>query len=319
MAVLVTGAGLLGTWTARFLAEQGEQVVLFDCAAPEAALLRHGGPNGVAAVQGNVCEDRDLARVRSEFPIDGIVHTAGMMGPFVLRHPEWAVRVNVEGTLRVGQLAKETRSRKIIFCSSLAVYGCRHRRPTVREDDAPAPRSLYGATKAAAEFLLLALAQQHDFQPIILRFAGLFGPGTYRGGAWLAPTIDRLLRRLMRGEPASLDFFPEEGVEMLYVKDAARAAMKAYQCPSREQSTFNIGTGRLLLALELLETLRELFPKVRIDVPDRGTASSAHVAMKPLDVDRAKRQLGFVAEYDLRRALADYVMELSSSSQADRV
>ena len=57
-------------------------------------------------------------------------------------------RVNVEGTLRVLELAKERKARRFVFFSSASVYGNAKHSPI--DEDAPhQPRNIYSASKVA--------------------------------------------------------------------------------------------------------------------------------------------------------------------------
>jgi nucleoside-diphosphate-sugar epimerase len=107
-------------------------------------------------------------------PADALVHLALAHVPGAYRggegdDPEGFRRLNLDGTLRLFDAAGGAR---IVFLSSRAVYGDRRRGETLRETDAPAPDSLYGALKLQAE------------RGLGSRGAAIRATGVYGGGKW---------------------------------------------------------------------------------------------------------------------------------------
>jgi UDP-glucose 4-epimerase len=84
--------------------------------------------------------------------------------------------VNADGTLRLAQAAAALGARHFVFLSSIAVNGSTtDGRAAFRETDAPAPRSIYGETKAAAEQGLSALAAQSAMGVTVIRPPMIYG------------------------------------------------------------------------------------------------------------------------------------------------
>ena len=62
------------------------------------------------------------------------------------------LRANVEGTHQLLEAAVARKVRKVVFASSLYTYGRMHG-PPFREEDLPAPTTVYGLSKLAGEHL----------------------------------------------------------------------------------------------------------------------------------------------------------------------
>jgi dTDP-4-dehydrorhamnose reductase len=109
------------------------------------------------------------------------------------REPERAFAINA---LAVDGAAHACARRGVAFATISTDYvfaGTLGR--AYREDDAVGPRTAYGASKAAGEFL----ARRHDSRHFIVRTSGVFGTvGTSNKGYTL---IDRVLRQAEAGEP----------------------------------------------------------------------------------------------------------------------
>jgi nucleoside-diphosphate-sugar epimerase len=96
--------------------------------------------------------------------------------------------------------------------------------------------------------------------------------------------------------------------EYLYAADAARAArlaLDALNRAGRDVRVYNIGTCRLHLAEDIAAAIRAAVP--RADVATRPGPPSA---FPPLDLTRARRELGFRPLWDIRQgvvALASFL------------
>jgi dTDP-4-dehydrorhamnose reductase len=100
---------------------------------------------------------------------DAVIHCAALSSiARSHREPALADSVNVEGTRLLAQLAKETRSRLLYVSTDLVFDG---QRGDYREEDAPAPLSIYGRTKWLAEQAV------RDYERgLVVRLSLLFGP-----------------------------------------------------------------------------------------------------------------------------------------------
>lgn len=166
MQVLVTGAtGTVGRFVVPALAAAGHRVTALGRAGDVRWTLADPAPRLPAA--------------------DALVHLALAHQPGAYRggegdDPAAFRQLNLDGTLRLFDAVRDTR---IVFLSSRAVYGDQRRGETLRETDAPAPDSLYGEVKLAAERALGA------------RGASLRATGVYGGDKW-----QPLFAAYLRGE-----------------------------------------------------------------------------------------------------------------------
>ncbi|MGQ0569014.1 MAG: hypothetical protein ACT4P5_05700, partial [Armatimonadota bacterium] len=72
---------------------------------------------------------------------------------------------------------------------------------------------------------------------------------------------------------------------------------------------YSIGMGRAYSLPETVDIARALFPHVRIEVavtPTGGIAGYPAVRHQPCDAGAARRDLGFVPQFDMRAAMEDY-------------
>lgn len=103
-------------------------------------------------------------------------------------------KVNALGTERLARAAARAGVKHFVFLSTIGVCGDETFGFPINEDSAPAPRSLYAASKLEAERLLAEVAAQTGLVTTVLRPTLVYGPGV--GGNFL-----RLLHLVCAGWP----------------------------------------------------------------------------------------------------------------------
>ena len=73
--------------------------------------------------------------------------------------------------------------------------------PPFREDEIPAPKTVYGISKLAGEHLLRYAADRNGLSWNVVRFLFVYGPYQYAGQGYKS-VILRNFERLLRGEAA---------------------------------------------------------------------------------------------------------------------
>jgi nucleoside-diphosphate-sugar epimerase len=77
---------------------------------------------------------------------------------------------------------------------------------------------------------------------------------------------------------------------------------------------FNIGTGVISSFADVLAAAQALFPAMACEVEGGDTPKSRP---SPLDISRARRQLGWEPRFTLKDAFADYLAEMTASRGHD--
>lgn len=310
-AVLVTGAGSVGCHFARVALEHGHRVILLDNAAKEHYISYVLGPYKATVVEGDVLDLPLLLHTVQKNSIDLIVHTAGLIGARVYTRPYLGMLVNVQGTVNIAEVARLSGIKRVVFCSSMAVYALSRLSGLIDETSLTEPDNIYGATKLAAEQLLLSYGKTFDFEVISLRLAGVYGYGPYTGGSWMGKVLYRLLINALKGQPRELDPSYLGTNEYIYVKDVATAIYKAITAQKVSHAIYNIGTGQLTDYKEIVSTIRDLIPQARINIKKPPTPIVEYLKRSaPYSIQRAKQDLGFVPKYDLRGGLSDFITTL---------
>ncbi|TFF97635.1 MAG: NAD(P)-dependent oxidoreductase [Promethearchaeota archaeon] len=107
----------------------------------------------IEVVWGNILDSSAVKRAINGQDI--VIHLAGIIPPICYEDNDYTYEVNVKGTKKIVDAMRESDLKpKIIYSSSLAVYGDRLDKPYI-ENDAPLnPNDIYGYTKVKAENLI---------------------------------------------------------------------------------------------------------------------------------------------------------------------
>jgi dTDP-4-dehydrorhamnose reductase len=180
MHLLTGGAGQLGSALQRALAGRG-----LACAAPSHAEL-------------DVCDEAQVARAFARYAPRVVVNCAALTKVDTCeREPAFAERANAGAVATLARACAASGAR-LVQISSDYVFAGDAQRP-YREDDPPAPRSVYGRTKLAGE--RAALAVPHA---LVVRTSWVYGRGRNFPAAILAQAREGKPLRVVadqRGRP----------------------------------------------------------------------------------------------------------------------
>lgn len=168
MTIIVTGAGgFVGRQLVQRLLAAGEHVVGMDSAPG-------GIPVGARAVVGDICS----AAVRAEALREGcraLVHLATVPGGVAEADPAASRRVNIDAMYDLLDDAKAAAGirPRIVYASSIAVFG--DPLPSGGVDDATplAPRMVYGGHKAMMEVAIAMMHHRGEIEGVSVRLPGI--------------------------------------------------------------------------------------------------------------------------------------------------
>jgi nucleoside-diphosphate-sugar epimerase len=186
--------------------------------------------------------------------------------------------------------------KRLVYASSTGVYG-QSDQEWVDEDSLARPRNESGAVCLEAEECLRAWAGAGQTSVVVLRFAGLYGPG-------------RMVRRsiLERGEPIPGD--PSKFLNLIHIDDAARAAAAALGAAEPEP-LYVVSDDRPVTRAEYYSRMAAVIGarEPRFENPGpAGTEGTHDATNKRIHNDRMKRGLITTLDYpDITTGLADAV------------
>jgi UDP-glucose 4-epimerase len=249
--VVTGGAGFIGSHLCEALAQRGDEVVAVDD-------LSTGSRDNVGAevelVEASV---RDVDTIRRAFAgVDAVVHVAGQASIFKsFDRPERDLDVNVSGTLDVLDACIVAGVPRLVYASSMTVYGEPELIPT--PESAPCvPVSYYGVTKYAAERYVQIAGERRDIDLSVtsLRMFNVYGErqsldNPYQG------VLAIFLGNVLRGEPITIHSDGRQTRDFVYVRDVVDAWLRVLDEPATHGEVFNVGSGRETTIAELADAV----------------------------------------------------------------
>jgi UDP-glucose 4-epimerase len=307
MKILVTGgAGFIGSHVVNGYLEAGHEVLPVD----NLSTGKRSNVNPEAAFYHlDIRSEQTDELIRRERPEILNHHAAQISVPDSVSDPLRDADINIKGLLNLLESAAKHGVRKVIFSSTGgAIYGEASEYPT-SEDYYPRPLSPYAVSKYSSEHYLAYYRHQYGLDYTTLRYANIYGPRQIPHGE--AGVIAIFMDNLLKGKPSTLYHFPddEEGMvrDYCYVGDVVKANLSALENGSAD--FFNIGTGRGIKTLALYNTILDAFKEavgrvpVDLEKPVRRIARQGDVSKSCLNVEKARRFLGWVPETSLEQGI----------------
>ncbi|MCE7746801.1 MAG: NAD(P)-dependent oxidoreductase [Candidatus Heimdallarchaeota archaeon] len=210
MNILITGAfGNLGLSTIKALVRLNHQITCFDLPnrRNKNIFRKLSKKHKLSVIWGNISDTADIAlAVKNQ---DCIIHLVAITPPLSERLPDYAFKVNVQGTRNIiEEVKKQKLSPRIIYASSVTVYGPKHPdSPLITLETPVNPTDVYSKTKVEVEKVIEA----SSLPWIILRLTAV-------------PALD--LKSNIKLEP--LYSIPlEQKIEFLHTYDAGLAIARS--------------------------------------------------------------------------------------------
>lgn len=324
MKALVTGAtGFIGGHLVDALVERGDAVRLLVRPGEDTSRLQTLA--GVEICYGDLLDPESLkGAVRG---VERVYHIAAKTGPWGVEKTYRAI--NVQGLSDLVSAAMNAGVQRIVHTSSITVYG-HHLKGIVTEGHPyHAENNPYSRTKIAGEKLLFNLVKHQGAPIVIVRPAWVYGPRD-------TASFSRFVNLVESGK----GFIMGTGkniVPVVYVRDVAQGLIKAGDAGDQSIGrVYNLADDQYVTQMEYLNTIADAlqvppvsrkFPFSAIYAAGRtaeivwGVMDRRKVTPPPLttygvtllggnqqfSIERARRELGYAPEFDVKRGVAEGV------------
>jgi UDP-glucose 4-epimerase len=292
-AIVTGGAGFIGSHVVDALVARGDEVLVLDDLSSG---RRENVSSAAELVAGDIRDDAALREVFARHRPEACLHFAAQADVRVsVARPDLDCEVNVLGTVRLLEAAREHGARIVFASTGGALYGeCREPAP---ETTPRGPLAPYGASKLAAEEYLATYNRLHDTAHTSLRLGNVYGPRQDPHGE--AGVVAIFLGKLANGEAPHVFGDGTQERDYVFVADVVAATLAALERPA---GVFNVGTGTPTSVLDLLDAcLRASSVETEpvFDPPRLG-----ELQRSVLDPSLAERELGFRAQTPFEDGIA---------------
>ncbi|MCX6375002.1 MAG: NAD-dependent epimerase/dehydratase family protein [Armatimonadetes bacterium] len=298
--VLVTGAtGFAGSHLTRRLLDEGQDVRILVRPTSDASGLEL---SGAEIARGDVT-DADSVR-RAVDGVEVVYHLAALFRRAKFPDADYRA-VNYDGTLNLLQAALDAGVRRFIHCSTVGVLG-HIENPAANEETPYNPGDIYQVSKCEAEKAALGFHRERGLPVVVIRPAGIYGPGDLR---WLK--LFRAISRrrfVMLGSGTTL-------IHWVYISDLIDAFRLAAESPNAVGKVYIAAGERYVTLNELVETIAKSLnvppPKLHIPVgPVRILSGVCEDLCRALRIEPPifRRRVDFFIKdraFDITKARAD--------------
>tara|TARA_A100001011_G_scaffold229520_1_gene237627 strand:+ start:162 stop:1076 length:915 start_codon:yes stop_codon:yes gene_type:complete len=291
---LVTGAaGFVGSALAKKLLKYDNKVVTIDN-------LSTGNikniPEGVEFIEGNV-QDRKIISSLENYKFDCIFHIAGQSsGEISFEDPIYDLQTNTQSTLLLIELAKKINCKKIIYASTMSVYGDVNEIGS--EEDFTEPKSFYGIGKLASEKYLKI--NSDILNCTVLRLFNIYGPGQNMNNMKQG-MVSIFLQQALKSDQILVKGSLNRFRDFIYIDDVISAFIKAEKNNADGFKIYNIGTGIKTTVSDLLNIICSNFHERKSIIQQSNTPGDQFGIIA--NIDNAEKGLNWKPSYKLKDGL----------------
>lgn len=295
--ILITGVGgFIGSHVARRFLTEGYSVVgVDDLSSGRSANI----PDGVQFIKGDLKDPATIKRLPTD--CRQILHLAGQSsGEISFDDPVADLEMNVISTLRLIDYGIRYDAERIIYASSMSVYGSVPDAP-IGESHNAKPLSCYGIGKLSSEGYLRVYQNRLPF--VAMRMFNVYGPGQDLRNLRQGMVSIYLAQALVSGRievKGSLDRFRD----FIYIDDVVEAWYRASTRSEAVNNAINIGTGIRTSVSELLKSIHDLLPNSRSFITGSTVGDQSGIYSNTVTM---RRLLGFEATMRLDRGLQLFI------------
>jgi nucleoside-diphosphate-sugar epimerase len=324
--VLMTGAsGFIGANVVRYLSEKGYSVL--------GTTRRKGGPgplvedylggdkDSITWITVDLRDSERVMNIAEDHNIGGIIHAA-VFTPASRELEQTRSRdileSNIMGTVNTLELAKEAGVDRYVYVSSSGVYGSTGDPTEPVPETSPAPylqsSGFYRTTKIACERLTEHYGRLFPMTTTSMRVGAPYGcmerPTASRQR--MGP-IYRFLELILTEKRKKLRVKELDYTrDWTFAMDTASCLVAGLETPPPISPLYNVSCGVNSSLREILRAIQEA-PGVNFeweevgDDEDADFPDSVGIRRGPLNIEKARRELGFQPRYDLNRGIRAYV------------
>jgi nucleoside-diphosphate-sugar epimerase len=293
MKYLVTGAaGFIASQTAKFLLEDGHEVVgvdnmndYYDVRLKEHRLQTLTAHENFRFSKTDIEDKAALAKIFKENKFDGVLNLAARAGVrYSMEHPAVYMTTNAMGTLNIMDLMRDHGVNKMVLASTSSLYAGQPM-PFLETLPVNTPISPYAASKKAAEVMAYTYTFLYKMDVSVVRYFTVYGPAGRPD-----MSIFRFIKWIDEGTPIELFGDGTQSRDFTYVDDIARGTIAALRPVGYE--IINLGGGNNPIDLMTVIGMIEKFLGKKAKIANKEF-HIADIKETWADISKANKMLGW--------------------------
>lgn len=286
--ILLTGAtGFIGKVLLRELLENKEDVT---------CLVRNKNKiTTTKTVEADLTNDKINISLKD---FDVIIHLAAETKVIeAQQNPQKVFDTNIKGTFNLLK-DLDNFSGKLIYVSTIAVYGNKEKIPT--DENAPAvPIELYGGSKLAAESIIMSSCKSKNIKYCIARVSNIYSEDKNC-------LIGQFAKKIKEGSKIELKNFAITR-DFIFLKDVISAVLFLIK---NGEGVYNIGSGKETTLLELSKKICKTLGKnvEIIENKNHGRPTNIEIWKSSINIKKIKN-LGWTPKYTLTEGLKEALLD----------
>lgn len=239
VALVIGGAGFIGSHLCDALIEKGDKVICFDnfSLGTKNNIIHLMNHEKFYLYEGDATNVDDLRLVFQREKPDYVYHLAANSDiQASAANPEIEYRNTYSTTFQILRIMREFDVRNMFFASTSAVYG--DKRDILLDENTAnlSPISYYGAAKLGSEALISAFSFMNDMNILVFRFPNVIGPRLTHG------VIFDFIKKL-KSDPLQLQILGngQQTKPYIYVSDLVEAIIHFRENKFSGVSLYNVG------------------------------------------------------------------------------
>ena len=290
--LVIGGSGFIGSHVVDALVREGHDVRVFDLRR-----FPYSDDHEVETVVGDVVDPQGLLVAMRG--CDRVLHLAAMADvEQVEKDPRRAQAVNAEGTLNVLEAARRSEIERVVYASTIWVYGDRVGQTVGEDSQLPLPAHFYTATKLAGEMYCRSYGTLYGLEHTILRFGIPYGPR-----ARPAAVVPSFVHQALSGSALTIKGDGSQSRRFVYVEDLAGGVVRGL-APVAANRVYNLVGQESVTIRQVAEVVRGYLGSVAIvhTAGRRGDLVAAEISG-----ERARDELGWTPTTSFQEGVGRYI------------